>query len=129
MVNVAVPAASFTTISLITNCGISSSTIIAAALAGAGFAPLTGVAVRLKFSLPSAKLSSVIGNRSCTEVAKAGMVTLPATGAHVAPPSNDTSNVAAAPVSVPTIALPSAKLGVNTTGELLGLLKFTVNTA
>ena len=133
MVNVAVPAASFTVMSLITNCGVPSlSMIVATALAGNGFAPLTGVVVRVNVSLPSAITSSEIGTRNCIEVARAGMVTFPTTGSHVVPPSSEYSNVASAPVSVPMVAglTPEPlKLGVNTTGLALGLLKFTVNIA
>ena len=133
MVNVAVPAASFTLMSSITNCGGPSlSIIVATALAGNGFAPLTGVVVSVNVSLPSAITSSEIGRRNCIEVARAGMVTSPTTGSQVIPPSSEYSNVANAPVSVPIVAglAPEPlKLGVNTTGLALGLLKFTVNTA
>ena len=133
MVNVAVPAASFTIMSSITNCGMPSlSIIVATALAGNGFAPLTGVVVRINVSLPSVITSSKIGTRNCIEVARAGMVTSPATGSQVVPPSSEYSNVASAPVSFPMVAglVPEPlKLGVNTTGLALGLLKFTVNTA
>ena len=133
MVNVAVPAPSFTVMSLMINCGVPSlSIMVATALAVAGFAPLKGVAVSVKVSLPSATRSSVIGRRNCTELAPAGTVTLPATGFQVAPPSVEYSSVPIAPVSVPIVAglTPEPlKLGVNTTGLTLGLLKLTVNMA
>ena len=96
-------------------------------MAATSVAPLTGVAVKLKVSLLSEVASSVVGIRSCIELAPAGIVTLPATGAHTAPLKN--SNAAGELVSVPIVAVPDARLGVNTTGLVLVLESETVKTA
>ena len=131
-VKVMVPAPSLTVTSLMENWGAPSlSVMVAVPVAGAVVAPETGVAVRVKVSLPSEITSSVVARRSCTEVAPAGMVTLPVTAVHTGAATVPllNSKVPAAAVSVPSVAVPLARLGVNTTALVLGLEMLTVKTA
>ena len=129
-VKVAVPAASLTVTSSIENCGVGSLSVrVALPVALAARAPLTGVAVNVKASVFSSIASSTVARRSSTLVRPAAMATLPATVDQLAPPSVETSSVAAAAVSTPSVALPEARLGVKTTGEVLEFDRLTVNTA
>ena len=84
---------------------------------------------RVKVSVDSARASSVVAMRSCTELWPAAMVTAPVTVLQVLPPSVETSKVLAAGVSVPTVAVPLLKAGVKLTAVVEVLSRLTVKTA
>ena len=84
---------------------------------------------RLKVSVGSAVLSSLVARRRSTELCPAAMVTGPVTLLQCSPPSLDTSSVAAAAVSLPRLALPLASCGVKLMSSLDSLSRLTVNCA
>ena len=89
-------------------------------------APLVTVAVSVNVSPLSASASSVVATRTCTDVLPAAIVTPAAgTATHALPLKNSKT----VPVSVPTVAEPLLKAGVNVVALALAPDRLTVNTA
>ncbi|KQW37417.1 hypothetical protein [Rhizobacter sp. Root404] len=93
---VAVPAASFTVMSLIDRLGVGSLSVMVAVPTAEALlvVPAVMVAVSVKFSAASSSASLVIGVRTSTLVVPAGMVTLVAS-TQVVPPSVETCRLPA----------------------------------
>ena len=90
---VIVPAASFTVTSPIAIAGARSSSVIVPVPSALAFVvvPAVTVAVSVKFSAFSSSASSVTGVRTSTLVLS-GAIVAPVAGAHVSPPSVETSS-------------------------------------
>ena len=83
----------------------------------------------VKVSLASLTKSSVIPILNFTEVCPAAIVTGPDTVDQLMPPSFENSRELVKAVSVPTVAVPSLKVGVKLIVPVLALLRLTLKTA